>query len=39
MITELERLLAHYGCDRFCYNNNGNYIPVDPEVNKKSSFS
>jgi hypothetical protein len=22
MITELERLLAHYGCDRFCYNSN-----------------
>lgn len=22
MITELERLLVYYGCDRFCYNNN-----------------
>lgn len=22
MITELERLLANYGCDRYCYNNN-----------------
>ena len=21
-MSEIERLLAHYGCDRFCYNSN-----------------
>ena len=38
-MTDLERLLVHYGCDRFCYNNNDcNHFPKLKYL-KKFAFS